>query len=79
MINAQNANKLILVTGATGNQGGAVARELLQCGFQVRALTRDAQKPKAVALKKLGAELIQGDLDDRTSIRWTSMRHLSIW
>jgi uncharacterized protein YbjT (DUF2867 family) len=63
-----NANKLILVTGATGNQGGAVARELLKQGFQVRALTRDVQKPKALALAELGAELVQGDLDDRAAV-----------
>jgi uncharacterized protein YbjT (DUF2867 family) len=68
MVNIQNANKLILVTGATGNQGGAVARELLKCGFRVCALTRDLQKPKAKVLAELGAEIVQGDLDDRDSI-----------
>lgn len=58
----------ILVTGATGHQGGAVARHLLARGWQVRALTRDPQKPAAQALAKLGAEVINGDLDDRRSI-----------
>ncbi|NJO44050.1 MAG: NmrA/HSCARG family protein [Cyanobacteria bacterium CRU_2_1] len=59
---------MFLITGATGNQGGAVVRELLKHGCRVRALTRDAQKPKALALKELGAEVIQGDLDDLVSI-----------
>ena len=50
-----------LVTGATGNQGGAVAQRLLEQGFQVRALTRDPQKDEAQALAKQGAEVGQGD------------------
>jgi uncharacterized protein YbjT (DUF2867 family) len=58
----------ILVTGATGHQGGAVARYLLTSGWRVRALTRDTQKPSAQALAGLGAELFQGDLDDRSSL-----------
>ena len=44
MTNGQNAERLILVCGATGSQGGAVARSLLDRGFRIRALTRDAQK-----------------------------------
>jgi len=58
----------ILVTGATGKQGGAVARHLLSGGWQVRALTRDPLKPDAEALAKLGAEVVTGDLDQRNSI-----------
>lgn len=62
--------KLILVTGATGQQGGAVARHLLkQPGFAVRALTRDSAKPAAKALAQAGAELFQGDLDNAAAIR----------
>ena len=62
--------KLILVTGATGQQGGAVARHLLkQPGFAVRALTRDSAKPAARILAQAGAELFQGDLDDPASVR----------
>ena len=61
--------KLILVTGATGQQGGAVARHLLkQPGFTVRALTRDSAKPAARELARAGAELFQGDLDDPASM-----------
>ena len=56
-------NRMIAVTGATGQQGGAVARRLLADGWQVRALTRDVDKPAAQELKALGAELIPGDMD----------------
>ena len=65
----EDLNKVILVTGATGNQGGAIARHLLQRGnFTVRALVRDQNKPDAQSLKQAGTELVQGDLDDRTSL-----------
>ena len=60
--------KTILVTGATGNQGGATARHLLADGWHVRALVRDATTPAAAALAAAGAELVRGDLDDRASI-----------
>jgi len=58
----------ILVTGATGQQGGAVARELLTRGYPIRALTRNPESPSAGELAKLGAELIKGDLDDAASL-----------
>lgn len=58
----------ILVTGATGTQGGAVARALLQRGYSVRALTRNPQKPSALALKAIGATLVQGDFADVDSL-----------
>lgn len=60
---------LIVVTGATGQQGGATARELLAAGHRVRAVTRKPQGDAAKALAKLGAEIMQGDLDDATSLR----------
>ncbi|NJP91016.1 NmrA/HSCARG family protein [Nonomuraea sp. FMUSA5-5] len=60
--------KTVLVTGATGNQGGATARHLLADGWHVRALVRDDTTPAAVALAGAGAELVRGDLDDRASI-----------
>jgi len=59
---------LILVSGATGQQGGSVARNLLQRGFGVRALTRDPDKPEAKELAGLGAEVVSGDLEDASSI-----------
>ena len=61
-------NKVILVTGATGQQGGAVARHLLKDGWEVRALVRDPNKDKAQVLLKQGAELVQGDIYDRASL-----------
>ena len=64
----QNAERLVLVTGATGRQGGAVVRNLLGRGFRVRALTRDPQKPSARSLAERGAEVVRGDLEDRSSV-----------
>jgi uncharacterized protein YbjT (DUF2867 family) len=58
----------VLVTGATGNQGGAVARQLVKKGHRVRALTRNVASPAAQALAALGVELAQGDLEDRASV-----------
>jgi uncharacterized protein YbjT (DUF2867 family) len=63
-----NSEKIILVTGATGQQGGATARHLLADGWQVRAFVRDPNKTAAQDLAAKGAELAQGDLDDRASI-----------
>lgn len=60
--------RTVLVTGATGNQGGAVARELLRRGHTVRALTRRPDAAAAAALADLGAELRPGDFDDRESL-----------
>jgi uncharacterized protein YbjT (DUF2867 family) len=68
MAHMENIEPLILVCGATGSQGGAVARRLLDRGFRVRALTRDPQKPEAQALADGGAEVVQGDMDERSSV-----------
>ena len=54
----------ILVIGATGNQGGHVARALLDERWAVRALTRNAESPKAQVLKSQGAHLVTGDMAD---------------
>jgi uncharacterized protein YbjT (DUF2867 family) len=61
-------NKIIAVTGATGQQGGAVARKLLADGWKVRALTRDINKPAAQALAQAGAELVAGDMDSHSDL-----------
>jgi uncharacterized protein YbjT (DUF2867 family) len=61
-------NKIIAVTGATGQQGGAVARKLLADGWKVRALTRDVNKPAAQELALAGAELVVGDMDSRSEL-----------
>jgi len=62
------AGKLVLVTGATGQQGGAIARELLAAGYSVRAMTRNPDSDKAKALAAAGAEVVQGNLDDAASV-----------
>ncbi len=63
--------KVIAVVGATGAQGGALARAILedQDGpFAVRAITRSASSEKAQALSALGAEVVEADLDDRAGL-----------
>jgi len=60
----------IMVTGATGAQGGSVARALLADGhFAVRALSRNPDSEKAAALRAAGAEVVRGDLADSTSVK----------
>ena len=61
-------DRIIAVTGATGQQGGAVARKLLTDGWKVRALTRDLDKPAAQELASLGGELVPGDMDNRAEL-----------
>lgn len=65
------ANKRkILVTGATGQQGGALARLLLQKKHEVYALIRStkSESPKAQNLRNQGAKLVEGDLDKPDSL-----------
>ncbi|MEP6927739.1 MAG: NmrA/HSCARG family protein, partial [Ginsengibacter sp.] len=62
-------NKIIFVTGATGNQGGAVARNLISRGFTVIALTRNPDSAKAISLKKLNIQPVKGDLDNAVTYR----------
>jgi uncharacterized protein YbjT (DUF2867 family) len=66
------AKKIIAVTGATGAQGGGLVRAILADpagGFAVRALTRDPNSEKARALARLGAEVVQADVDDVESLK----------
>ena len=65
----QKDKAVIVVTGATGQQGGAVARELLGAGYRVRAMTRKPEAAPARALAALGAEVVPGDLDDPPSVQ----------
>ncbi|MEU3416093.1 NmrA/HSCARG family protein [Streptomyces sp. NPDC006658] len=58
----------VLVTGATGRQGGATARALLAAGIPVRALVRDPWSQPARAIEALGAELVRADLSDRATL-----------
>ncbi|HKH38127.1 MAG TPA: NmrA family NAD(P)-binding protein [Rubrobacter sp.] len=53
MKDGRNEGRLILVSGATGQQGGAVSRSLLERGIGVRALTRDPEKSEARELAEL--------------------------
>jgi uncharacterized protein YbjT (DUF2867 family) len=65
---APGAGRTVLVTGATGQQGGATARHLLADGWRVRALVRDPGSAGASALAEAGAELVVGDMTDRASL-----------
>jgi uncharacterized protein YbjT (DUF2867 family) len=60
---------VVLLTGATGKQGGATIRHLAKEGrFELRALTRKPDGDAAKSLAALGVELVQGDLDDADSL-----------
>ncbi len=59
----------VLVTGAAGQQGGAVARAILSRGHGVKALTRNAGSPAAERLRAAGAEVVAGDFNDPASLR----------
>ena len=60
--------RAVLVTGATGAQGGAVAAHLLADGWRVRALVRDPASAAAGSLARAGAQLVIGDMADRASL-----------
>ncbi|MGW8267038.1 MAG: NmrA/HSCARG family protein [Longimicrobiales bacterium] len=63
--------KVIAVVGATGAQGGGLARAILEdeeSPFSVRAITRNPSSDQARALANMGAELVQADLDDQASL-----------
>jgi len=62
-------DRTILITGVTGNQGGAVAQALQGTGFHLRGLTRKPDGERAAALARNGVEIIKGDLDDEVTLR----------
>lgn len=67
-----NDKKIIAVAGATGAQGGGMARAILDDpggDFAVRALTRNPESDQARALAEQGAEVVRADLDDPDSVR----------
>lgn len=64
-----NGNRTVLVLGATGQQGGSVVTALMASSWRVRALVRDPVSVKARALAAAGAETVQSDLGDATSLR----------
>lgn len=61
-------SRVILVSGATGTQGGAVARELVSRGYLVRGLTRNPDSEASQALSALGVQIVRGDFDDLASL-----------
>lgn len=63
------SDRTILITGATGKQGGATARELAGKGFTLRGMTRRPHSDEARALSNLGVQIVEGDLDDEESLR----------
>jgi uncharacterized protein YbjT (DUF2867 family) len=62
-------DRTILITGVTGNQGGAVAQALQGSGFKLRGLTRTPDGERAKALARDGVDIVKGDLDDEASLR----------
>jgi uncharacterized protein YbjT (DUF2867 family) len=60
--------KTVLVTGATGRQGGAVVRHMLPKGWRLRALTRNPASHAAKELARLGVEVVAGDLEKPASL-----------
>src|SRR5471032_2287069 len=63
------SNRTILITGVTGNQGGAVAQALQDSGFYLRGLTRKPDSERAAALARQGVDIVRGDLDDEATLR----------
>jgi uncharacterized protein YbjT (DUF2867 family) len=61
-------DKIILVAGATGRQGGAAIRYLAPKGWKLRALTRKPASHAATELARQGVEVVQGDLEDPASV-----------
>jgi uncharacterized protein YbjT (DUF2867 family) len=58
----------VLVTGATGKQGGSLVRELLAGGHSIRAFTRKPESPAAAALAERGVTIVSGDFQDQKSL-----------
>ena len=66
-----NNKKIIAILGATGAQGGGLANAILddpKSEFAVRAITRNVNSEKAIALKQKGAEVVAADVDDKASL-----------
>src|SRR5579864_5395940 len=63
------SDRTILITGVTGNQGGAVAQALQGTEFHLRGLTRKPDSERATVLARRNVELVKGDLDDEATLR----------
>lgn len=68
-----NSKHPILVFGATGRQGGSVAKALLKAGWPVRALVPDSTKAASLQLQNSGVELVQGSFEETKVVR-TAMK-----
>src|SRR6202051_1236465 len=68
-VTAMTSDRTILITGVTGNQGGAVARALQGTGFYLRGLTRTLDSERAAALARHGVDVAKGDLEDEAPLR----------
>ena len=75
----ENTNKTVLVTGATGRQGGAVIRRMLGNEWKLRALTRRPNAPAAQELTRQGIEVVPGDLEDPASLERASRRVYGVY
>src|SRR5260221_8072198 len=67
--NMSHSDKTILVSGATGRQGGALLKHLLKGSWRVRALTRNPGARAAQELSQCGVDVVQGDMDDIESLK----------
>jgi uncharacterized protein YbjT (DUF2867 family) len=67
-----DTDRLVVVFGATGRQGGAVARHLLAGGWRVRGVTRNPDSDAARALAETGAEVVRADMADPTTL-WAAL------
>jgi uncharacterized protein YbjT (DUF2867 family) len=63
------SERIVLISGATGQQGGSTAKALAGKGFKIRAMTRNPESDASKALAAGGAELVKADLDDEASLR----------
>jgi uncharacterized protein YbjT (DUF2867 family) len=72
-------NRTVLITGATGHQGGAVAQHLAGKGFTLKAMTRKPDSPAAQALAAKGIQVVKGDLDDAASLKQALSGVWGIW
>src|SRR5258705_3665292 len=68
-VSAMTSKRTVLITGVTGNQGGAVAQALQGTGFYLRGLTRKPDSERAAALARRGVDIVKGDLDDEATLR----------
>jgi uncharacterized protein YbjT (DUF2867 family) len=76
---AQTNERTILITGATGKQGGAVAHQLVGRGFSLRAMTRKPDSPAARELAGRGIQIVPGDLDDQASLQRAVAGAWGVW